>query len=289
MTLLKKSRLAGLIVLCIAMFMISCNSKSNSKSFRNSDMYDFANPTIIDLPADLDEISGISYYAKDTSVFAIIDEDGMLFKIPILHPGNAKQWRFDKQRDYEDIVMKDSIFYVLVSNGDIEQVNFVGDSIRTNKTNFSDQSKKVNEFETLYYDADSNRLVIMCKQCEEDKKAKVSSFALGDSGIAYHAFMEIDVAPIAKKLGMDKLALKPSAAAINPITKDLYIVCSVSKLLLITDSRGKFKDVFELNPKIYKQPEGLTFTPAGDLIISNEVFLEGYATLLILKNKKKGQ
>ena len=265
----------------------SCKSAADKGTFRNSDLYDIANPTIINFPQALDEISGIAYYPKDTSVFAIIDEDGLLFKIPIKHPGEAKEWRFGEKMDYEDVILKDSIFYTLVSNGNIIPIRFAGNNIVTDKINYEDASKKENEFETLYYDDSIQKMVVMCKDCEADKKKVVSTFYYDDSAKVYVPYIKIDVAPIAEKLGMDKLALKPSAAAINPVTKDLYIVCSVSKLLLITDRNGNFKDVFKLNPKIYKQPEGLAFTPAGDLIISNEVFLEGYATLLVLKNKKK--
>ena len=85
----------------------------------------------------------------------------------------------------------------------------------------------------------------------------------------------------------NKVELKASAVAVNPITNELYIISSVNKVLLITDKSGKLKKLYTLNPKIYKQPEGIAFTPAGDLIISNEVFLENHATLLILKNKLK--
>jgi len=58
--------------------------------------------------------------------------------------------------------------------------------------------------------------------------------------------------------------------------------------LIVTDRSGKFKEVFELDPGIYKQAEGIAFTPAGDMIISNESHKTGLANILILKNKKKG-
>ena len=232
----------------------------------------------------------IAYYPKDTSVFAIIDEDGLLFKIPILHPGNTKQWSFDHKRDYEDVILKDSTFYVLVSNGNLIKVDFVNDSIVTEKIKFGETSKKVNEFETLYYDDSVKKMVVMCKSCDVDNKKKVSSFVYNDSASSFTSYISLDPAAVAKKIGEDgKFVLKPSAAAINPVTKDLYIVCSVNKLLVITDREGNLKNVYRLNPKIYKQPEGITFTPAGDMIISNEIALQDHATLLILKNKKKAE
>ncbi len=273
---------------CIITLFVSCNAKVKKEIFSNTEYYDFANPKIINLPQVLDEISGIAYYPKDTSVFAIIDEDGILFKIPLMNPSNVKEWRFDKQRDFEDLVYKDSTFYVLVSNGDIDKLTFVNDKIEVEKIDFPNASKKVNEFESLYYNADSGKMVLLCKQCEEDKKSMLSSFYFDDSLQQFQNYSTIETAPLFQKMGSKKEKIKPSAAAINPVTKDLYVLCSVNKLIFIQNAEGKLKDVITLNPKLYKQPEGIAFTPAGDLIISNEVYLEGYATLLLLKNKKKG-
>jgi uncharacterized protein YjiK len=263
-----------------------CNNNNNKEVFPDSEMYNLSSPTIINLPIELDEISGIAYYEKDTSVFAIIDEDGLLYKIPIKDPSKTKKWVFDKPRDYEDIILRDSVFYVLVSNGDVMSLHFKGDSIITTKSKFSDVSgKKLNEFEGMYLD--SNRIIIMCKECEEDKKAKISFYWFNDSVQNYQPYKFLDVAPIAEKLDKNKIAFKPSAAAIHPMTKELYILSSIHKMLLIIDNKGQIKNMYTLNPKIYKQPEGIAFTPAGDLIVSNEVFLENHATLLILKNKMK--
>ena len=274
------------IVLCsLSGLLISCGAKSDKNAYRSTDAYDIANPKIINLPASIEEISGIAYYPKDTSVFAIIDEDGILFKISLNDPKKIKEWRFGKRRDYEDVILKDSIFYVLVSNGDVEKLKFNGDSINVEQYQFPDASKKTNEFESLYYDPATDKKIILCKDCEDDKKGNISSFALVDSAMGYENYAAINTQAIFDKLGRRE-KIKPSAAAVNPVTKELYILCSVNKLLVIQDAQGNLKDVIELNPKIYKQPEGIAFTPAGDLIISNEYYLEGDGTLLLLKNKK---
>jgi uncharacterized protein YjiK len=276
------------IAFSTTIFFSRCNAKVKKENFSNTENYNFANPKIINLPQALDEISGISYYAKDTSVFAIIDEDGLLFKIPLKNPDNVKEWRFDKQRDFEDVVLKDSIFYVLISNGDMDILKFNNDKIDVEKIEFPNASKKVNEFESLYFNTDSGKMIILCKQCEEDKKNILSSFYLMDSTKQFGNFSTIEMAALFQKIGSKKEKIKPSAAAINPLTKDLYVLCSVNKLIFIQSAAGQLKDVITLNPKLYKQPEGMAFTPDGDLIISNEVNAEGYATLLLLKNKKKG-
>ena len=99
----------------------------------------------------------------------------------------------------------------------------------------------------------------------------------------------INVQSIAEKIGDEKIKLKPSAAAINPLTKDVWILASVNHLIIVTDRKGNTKEVYTLDPVIFNQPEGITFTPWGDLLISNEAGDKyGTATLLIFKPKKKG-
>lgn len=276
-----------IIALAIFLSYQSCNSKNNSKPLPSPSLYDLNNPTVFTLPIVLGEISGLAYYPKDSSVFAIIDEAGIFFKIFLDGSGMIKKWTFDKPRDFEDVVRKDSAFYLLVSNGDIEILGFSGDSILTDKTKFGEASKKTNEFETLYYD-DSLGVVLMCKECDGDKKDKVSTLIFSPESKGYKQGFALDVKEIEKLTGEEKLHFKPSAAAIHPQTKDLYIIASVNKLLVIADRNGKVKEAYPLNSKIYKQPEGITFTPWGDMLISNEAGESGNPNILIFKPKKKG-
>jgi hypothetical protein len=53
--------------------------------------------------------------------------------------------------------------------------------------------------------------------------------------------------------------------------------------LVVADRNGNPEKVYKINPKLYKQPEGLTFTPEGDLLISNESADIGAANILIFK------
>ena len=71
--------------------------------------------------------------------------------------------------------MHDSTFYLLISNGDIETLKFKGDSIIKSKSSISGCKQKTNEFETLYYD-NSLGLVMLCKDCEDDKKKMVTAW-----------------------------------------------------------------------------------------------------------------
>jgi hypothetical protein len=59
--------------------------------------------------------------------------------------------------------------------------------------------------------------------------------------------------------------------------------------LIIADKNGNIKNTYALNPSIYKQPEGLAFTPGGDLLISNESNKQSSADILVIKLKKKAK
>ena len=72
---------------------------------------------------------------------------------------------------------------------------------------------------------------------------------------------------------------KPSAAAINPINKKLYVIASVGKVLLQCSKNGKLEKIYKINPAQFPQPEGITFAANGDMYISNEG-ANGKATIL---------
>jgi DNA-binding beta-propeller fold protein YncE len=127
---------------------------------------------------------------------------------------------------------------------------------------------------------------MICKDCEMDKKAAVSIWSFSTVTNTFALIpKKIDVAPIAKTLGVNKVRFKPSASAVNPLNGDIYMVSAVNKVLVVADSAGTVQDVYQLNPSLYRQPEGIAFTPTGDLLISNEVNLGEFGNILILKRK----
>lgn len=264
-------------------FFSSCDSQTEYKSPKG---YDLNRPVKVSLESQLNEISGINYYPKDTGIFAISDATGSLYKIFPDRNAMVQKWKFGHNDDYEDLQLHDSIFYILSSSGNIVTVKFItADSLQTSEYNFP--QKKV-EFETLYYDSSINKLILICKDCKDDKKKEVSTFAFDPVNFSYSKGpFTIDADAIAAKMNEKKIKFKPSAAAINPVTHDLFVLASVNKALVIMDQHGNIKSTYKINPSIYKQPEGIAFTPKGDLLISNESNKEGAADILIIKLKQK--
>jgi uncharacterized protein YjiK len=278
----------GAFVFSFAILSCESGKKKNKASVADSSRYDLENPVTIKLPDALAEISGIVFYPKDSSLFAIKDEAGILYKIFLTREDMIAEWPFDKKKDYEDLVLQDSIFYVLVSNGDIETIQFAaGDSIRTSLTTFPHASK--NEFESMYYDDSLQLLILLCKDCNKEANEPVTVWGYNITTKVYSPMASvIDIKPpFMQKADAKEIKLRPSAAAINPVTNELYILASINHLVIVTDRKGKLVATYELDPDIYPQPEGLAFTPWGDLIITNELFENSSANILVIKNKKK--
>jgi uncharacterized protein YjiK len=278
--------ISRLIIAGLFMLLFSRCHEDTKAKYESPEGYDFSKPWILKLPIELDEISGLAYYAKDTSVFAINDEFGWLYKIHLPGRHHIRKWKFSGAGDYEEILMIDTIFYALQSNGHIEVFTF-GPDHNVLKADAIFPSKG-NEFESLYYDSAAHKIALVCKDCDVDKKPTVTKYFFDPVTKQYLDSTEtIDVQKIAIMLGEKSLKFKPSASAVHPVTKELYLISAVNSLLVITDGKGEPRIAYRLDEKLFKQPEGLTFTPAGDLVISNEAADKGVANILLFKYHKK--
>ena len=275
-----------ILLLAIAAVAFFSGCGKGGEKYINPAGYNFQTPHQYKLPLELDEISGVAFYAKDSSIFAINDEKGWLYKVK---PGNQldiRRWKFSSGADFEDLVLLDSSFYVLQSKGNIIKISVQNNgNLVTHEYPFA--FGEGNEFEILYYDDSLNKMVMICKDCESDKKKSLTTFTFDPrNGKFSDSSFTINVQQIAATQNEEKLKFKPSAAAINPKDGLLYIISSVNKLLVVADRKGSVKKVYPIDPGLFKQPEGISFTPSGTLIIPNEAGGVGVANILIFSISK---
>jgi len=256
-----------------------------------------------ELPELLKEISGLSA-PQDSLICANQDEDGILFYIN-KHTGKVvKEIPFHKKGDYESLEVVGDKVYVAKSNGNIYEVKDLESTppfVQKHKFFLS----KDNDVEGLCYDATKNRLLIACKGLpstgESMAKAKfkkvVYSFDLATSSMSMDPIYTISLDAIQKHLkhckaspyheklcgyfapNAEAMIFSPSAIAIHPITRNIYMTSSVKKILMIFDESGKILHLEKLDKKIHPQPEGMTFDTDGTLYIANEG-KSGMGTLL---------
>lgn len=234
--------------------------------------YNFAQVFIHKLDPQLKEISGLAWDNKLDEFLAHNDEKGKLFYLDKETKIIKSVVSFGEKGDYEDVVVVNSVPYILRSDGLV--IKIMKDS--TGQVSSMELGKPAigapNDFETMYYDPARKALVIICKNCETDHKQQVSAYAcyLDSTGFDSNPVYTISTAAIKAAAPIKSGRFQPSAAAIHPVLKKLFILSSASSQLVITDLDGKPEGVYELGKKLFPQPEGLTFKSNGDMYISNE-------------------
>ncbi len=276
-----------------SLFLLMSFCKSPDFNYKNS-LYALGNPDQkFTMPASLEEISGISWTGKGT-LACIQDENGIIYCYNLEKEKVVSEVKFGKDGDYEDISVVKNTAYVLKSNGHIFRVkNFKKDKIKVKR--YKTLLSKKNDAEGMFYDSSENRLLIACKgspSIEKENPYKgyraVYSFDLETKQMLEEPAYLIDLRKIdsykdqgnftqfssklAKILGITDpyASFRPSGIAIHPLTDEIYIISSVGKLLAVLDREGFILDVHALDPNLFRQPEGICFSPEGDLYISNE-------------------
>jgi len=237
----------------------------------------------------LNEISGLTYYNQHYSLLAVSDSKEKIIEINLQKQKlkDVTNRIANSGHDFEDLVLLDSTIYILASKGQIWAVPiYASDSVQPQIYDLNLNGK--NDFETLYYDTTAHGLIMLCKECDMDKgKHERTAFLFGLAGKRFEgAYYTISTEAVEKAINDPKADFNPSAAAIHPFNKQLYILSSAGQLLVITDTKGKVVEAYHLNPDLFPQAEGIAFAPNGDMYISNEG-KHGRPTLLRFPYHKK--
>jgi WD40 repeat protein len=223
------------------------------------------------LVEELDEISGIWYDPSGPRIIAENDEEGKMY---IVDPATGKvsgHTTFHAGGDFEDLTTDGTYWYMLRSNGNLFRITGAfTDSVKAEV--FKLHLPGYNNFESLFFNPSDKKAYLVCKQCEADSGRRISIYAFNTVTSTYENGPVMTMVPDRTLLpaGDSVEIIKPSALAIHPITGEWYIMASVNHLLIVADPTGKWKKVYPLNKDWFKQPEGMSFAPNGDLYVSNE-------------------
>jgi uncharacterized protein YjiK len=225
-----------------------------------------------EMPAELEEISGITYL--DASSFACVqDEVGKIFIYNTTSRSIEKEIPFGDNGDYEGLAIVNETAYVLRSDGVIIAVkNYL--SASPSIIQYKTQLNADQDTEGLCYDKKNERLLIAIKGSDSNRRGTKSLYAFD---LKKRQFQEEPVVSIdlsSKMLNADskkkKGKLKPSEVGVHPKNGNIYITDGARPKLVILDQNGKVKAVKKLDGSDFNQPEGIAFSPQGELFISNE-------------------
>lgn len=253
-------KLVSIFLLSVLLF---CNCK-NTKKVESPDGYDFSSGEKIFLLSKLEEISGIAFVpGSDSLLMSVNDEEGKIFPISI-HDSKAKvvPFKFGKRGDYEDIAFFAGKWRVLESTGIIHSVN-MEDSTHDQ----SDRLLPFGEYEGMAAYGDA--LFVICKDCPAARRDSIPVYKIKnkEDSLFLETTLQLDPSAMIEKKKKNYL---PSALAQHPVTHDWYILSHLNGAMLIADSNFKVKQKIKLPRSMFTQPEGIAFSSAGDLFISNE-------------------
>ncbi len=251
--------------------------------------YNLDKPEVFAMPPVLNEISGIDFLNGNAdTVYAEQDEEGKLFR---LHLGSEEvtETKFGKKGDFEDVQLCNGYVVMLRSDG----VLFTFPLSQVNEKKVSAVTEWYDvlpggEYEGLYADKAAHKLYVLCKHCNEKKSVTNTGyiFSLSDKGeLKPLGNFEINVKDIISRTE-DKINFKPSALAKNTQTGEWFVLSSVNKLLVVTNADWQVKAVYQLDGKLYNQPEGIAFDKDNNLYISNEKGSTDKATILKMVYQK---
>ena len=282
-------------LLALLFLLSNCQSCETSKKIPKITNYTFPYQLhkpdkTYKLPNSLTEISGLSLSQYGEYLLAVNDEEGKVFQINKQDGAVAPPIKFAKRGDYEGIEQVGNQIFVVKSNGTLYEVTGLNTSDQ--KTiEYNTPLHTDNDIEGLGYDAANHRLLLAAKDKSGIKKHKkhqraIFAFDLKDMKLKKKPLYLINRDSISAYIQNHSDALEglldlfapdksssafaPSAIAIHPHSKHLYILSSVGKLLLVWSPSGQILHIESLKKSLYKQPEGICFDKDGTLYISSE-------------------
>ena len=241
-------------------------------------LYNLSKPSQVwNLPESLKGVSGI-VWVDGNHCLLIEDLHPDLYLVRLGKEGVIEKTilfaqQSDKKFDIEDVALTGNTAYALWSHGVIYQIaNWNSKpAVRRWETGLT----KANNTEGLCFDPVSNDLLIACKNASRDEGQKKSTRTVYRFDLSSGKLKEDPLLVIHKKdfkeKGNEVSNFYPSAIAVHPQTHDLYILSTKeTKAMAVYSYDGKLKSFQLIDKELMPQPEGICFSPEGDLYISTE-------------------
>lgn len=250
--------------------------------------FNLARPDVMhELPHELLEISALTDVDENT-VACVQDEMATVYLVDLRSGRITQRLPFGPAGDMEGLTRVGKEYFALRSDGLMFRMTMEDDALQV-KDSFRLQLPNRN-LEGLGYDERSGHILISPKDflkgdpAMRDKRV-IHAYDPRTGILLPEPVISISVAGIlaqAQKAGipvpmrssdkgeMPALKLRFSSIAVDQRSDLFYLLSAVDRTLLVLDRRSKLVALEILDPKLFPKPEGITFLPSGDMIISNE-------------------
>lgn len=254
------------------------------------DSYDFDQVIKTELPAELQEVSGITLLDPNT-LACIQDEDGVIYLYDLRKQQLIRTIPFAGAGDFEGIARKRNELFVLRSDGFVFEIRNwkrtkpVVDSFQTHIPNINNEGfcydsltdrlligskSKVNKEPEMKHVRTIYSLNLQTRQVEYDRTWILHTKEV----LAYAKEHRIDLhlKPAKKDTSILKpnLKIKISGLYVHPKTQELYVLSAADHYLMVFNRERKITGLKALNPEVYNKSEGITIAADGTIYISNE-------------------
>lgn len=222
------------------------------------------------MPPQLREISGLATTSRGT-VLAHDDNSGRISEIDpktgILVKGFSLLG--NQKEDFEAITIAGNDIYLMSSDGKLFRFREGADGQQVQFMMFDTDLGKQCEFEGLTYEADSKRLVMVCKRLVDKQAPKELLLFRMPLPLNRTTITGLRVS-IKDVIGTNPWKnFRPSDITIDPVTKNYVIVASQENGLLVLTPDGEVVRSGPL-PGDHQQAEGVAITNDSILLISDE-------------------
>jgi len=223
-----------------------------------------------EMPTMLKEISGICWF-ENNKIAAVQDESGIIFIYDLVSKKIEKEIPFGAKGDYEGIAVTPKAFYVLRADGTVIEVPKSKGQVKEHDTHLSVKD----DTEGICYDAKTQQLLISLKATSGTAKSNkhIYSFNIATKKLSAEPVFSIDTRDQIFETATNskpKDSFHPSEISIHPKTGEMYLTGGANSSLLVLNNTAKANYYTLLNPADFNQPEGIAFSPEGELYIATE-------------------
>lgn len=242
----------------------------------------------VDLTAELREVSGLTEVDANT-VACLQDEAATLYLVNLSDGKIRERHPFGPPGDMEGLTRVGDELFALRSDGLIYRLQPNGHGYAAvDSFNLMLAHRNI---EGLGYDPVDNRVLVAPKDNlkggpELRDKREVFAFDPATYALQMRPALSFSVKQVlraAKAHGVDipmrttdhgkqvpMIKLRMSSIAVQPGTGHYFILSAVDQTLLVLDRNGGYVALYLLDDDLLPKPEGITFQPDGDMLISTE-------------------
>ena len=251
--------------------------------------YDLAKPIIVhELPGTLLEVSALTDVDAN-SVACLQDEQGTVYRVDLRNGSVSTLATFTGAGDFEGLTRVGDEYLALRSDGLVFRLH-PGTGVFTVRDTFRLDVLHSN-LEGLGYDEGNKRVLVSPKDVtkggpEVRDRRVLYAFDPHDPQHRVTEVLQLSLQTLtqqAKAKGfaipmkrtengreVPALKLRYSSVAVHPGSGHYYLLSAVDRSLLVVDRAGDLLYLAWLDASLLPKPEGITFLPNGDMVLSSE-------------------